>query len=112
MGSNLQCPQCSGNKTLVGVFPAYPEGTLPDDRKPVIEIDCPICYGEGRITGQRYENILRGQEIKRLRLSKGIGLRECAQRLLMMPSSLSDAEVGKWPDPRNYETLRVLVSDL
>lgn len=91
----MECPDCKGIGKLVGLFPVYAEHVPREERKPAIEFKCDLCEGYGSVPQFMERRIRKGQQLRTVRLEKKIGLRECAERIGVQPSHLSDAQRGK-----------------
>ena len=59
---------------------------------------CTRCHG----TGYEVDDKALGQEMRLVRLRKGLSLRDCAQQMGITPSYLCDLELGRrrWPAHR------------
>jgi hypothetical protein len=102
----MECPDCKGLGKLLGLFPVYAEHVPQEERKPAIEFKCDLCRGIGAVPHYMARRILKGHQLRDVRLEKQIGLRECAERLGVQPSYLSDAQRGKLPIGRIKELRR------
>ncbi len=88
------CPDCNGAKRflVVHVRPAPgEEPILPEDGM----MPCPSCRGTGEVTPEHLERYQAGQAIKRDRIRRGVGLREEAERLGILPSDYAALEHGR-----------------
>jgi hypothetical protein len=91
--SSNVCPRCDGSKKMIGMFPKYVEG---HSGPPAIELDCPICSGQGTVSSDFEERSKRGAEFHRIRVDVlGLGLREAADLWGMKASELSNIETGR-----------------
>lgn len=91
----LTCPACGGEKKVLGFFPVYEDHVPEEDRRPVIELNCPTCDGLGEITREQLTAMAAGQALKKARLDRDLGLRECAEKFDVMPIEWSYTENGK-----------------
>ena len=92
---NITCPQCKGEKEVVGIFPVYAEDVPKEKRKPVVKMPCPRCHGSGDVPEEMLEWMKKGKELKQERLDRGVGLRKEAERLGVKSSELSAVEQGR-----------------
>lgn len=67
---------------------------LIDGRVTTLELKCELCNGTGKISDEKIDWIIKGQNIKRQRLDKQISLRKAAKILGMDASNLSKMERG------------------
>ena len=86
------CPQCGGKGSFIGVGlnSQAPEG----ERLKFVEVACRLCAGRRRISRRLLARYLAGQKLKRARIERGMGLRQEAQRLGILPGELADLECG------------------
>jgi hypothetical protein len=91
----ITCPTCRGGKQVTAFFPVYAKSVPKADRKPVVDMDCPTCDGEGIITTEHATRMAAGRQLREKRLGKRLGLRRCAEAIGIKPSDLSYAEQGK-----------------
>lgn len=77
-----KCPKCNGFGKLLAILPKC------------FEMGCPTCKGAGELCGYQILRFNRGQKLRERRLSFRVGLRECAERMGIQPSRLSEAEQG------------------
>ncbi len=91
--SPLTCVECGGKGVLIGMFPRYAPG-YQGPRKPYVELTCNRCNGSGQMPAIHVEWMKTGDEMKRERLSRHMGLRAEAERRGISPSVLSKMENG------------------
>lgn len=89
------CALCRGSGHVTGLFPVYAPSVSVDQRKPVVELDCWRCGGAGVLTTEQLARIASGDARRAQRVARGVGLREEAERLGMLPSELCDIECGR-----------------
>lgn len=65
---------------------------------------CPRCEGSGKIA------VIDGEALRKHRLKKRVGLRELARRADIVPSYLSDIELGRRQP--SWETLQRILKNL
>lgn len=87
----MKCPDCESGKVAC-FFPVYVEG---HPGPAAFETDCPRCGGTCEVPDEQERWIAQGKAVKAARLSRGIGLREQAERLGMLPSVYAAMENGR-----------------
>lgn len=70
----------------------------------IIEMQCDLCNGTGKIEDEKIDWIIKGEELKKYRLRKNFSIREAARVLGMDASNLSKMERGVIK-PRNIWNL-------
>lgn len=99
MSTNMKCPDCDNGKSEPPVFIKWSPGRKPatdaDMREALEKLSvCDRCHGTGAVPEEMAEWINHGEQMRLLRLSAGVGLRDGAQMLGVRPSELSDLERG------------------
>jgi hypothetical protein len=82
------CPNCKGKKQFTAILCG--EGGC---RSGVMQ--CHTCNGLGEVTEEHYKKILIGEFKRKDRISRGLSLREEAERLGITPYELSKLEHPK-----------------
>jgi len=95
MNSELTpCPRCNAKGVMVGMFLRYADGVPQSERKPAIELECQHCCGTGQVTAEQLEKMAAGEARRQARIHRGVGLREEAENLGLLPSELAKLEAG------------------
>ena len=81
----LVCSSCKGKRVIV-ITTGWRESK---------EITCYTCKGFGQITREHSDRIIKGEVIRSDRISRGLSLRQEAQRLGMKPIELARLERGE-----------------
>jgi hypothetical protein len=89
------CPQCEGERKVPVFGIVYAPG---HKGRPGRLIKCPFCEGAGEVSERRLKWLHRGQAYREKRIAEGVGLRQRAEQLGILPSRLSGIEHGRF-DP-------------
>jgi hypothetical protein len=91
------CPDCKGHSRVPSFVRFAPEATEADQQRfydaPPAFV-CSLCQGRGIVTEEVAARFARGQELRRLRLEAGYGLRHYAEAIGILPGALSQMEQG------------------
>jgi hypothetical protein len=74
------CPHCDKGR-VEALLPRYAPDVPIDERTPTRTIPCPTCDGFGEVTQVRIDCIEAGARLRKLRIERGVGLREAGQLL-------------------------------
>ena len=85
------CPSCGGRGTLIAAHARMTDGSSRWGMK----FDCGQCDGTGEISEQYFQRYERGQQMRKERLARGVGLRQEAERRGMSPGDLCQMESGQ-----------------
>jgi len=95
----VPCPVCFGRKKLIPVVVRPAPGV---SRQEVAEslvdndgLDCPTCGCQGTITEERERRLEMGGKLRDARRSAGMGIREFAEALGVLPSVWNAIEHGR-----------------
>lgn len=88
------CELCHGRPPGTIVVARYAsEAPPPAQRVPFVP-HCRACRGSGSVPRWLAKRIQLGQQLKKRRLAAGVGLRQCAHSLGVLPSQFCEAEQG------------------
>ena len=88
------CPDCKGEKKIVGLFPCWADHVPPEDRKPYSILPCQRCNETGEVPDETPIWREKGELLKDKRISRRITLREASKRTGIDVISLSKMERG------------------
>lgn len=84
----IVCTACEGEGRVLAVLCAAGGGFWETS------LSCPICRGEGELTGEQERRMEAGRRLRSLRLSRGLSQRQMAERMGVTVEELSRREVG------------------
>ena len=105
----MQCPSCEGNKKII-VHPAYGVSVPKKKRKFLVKLPCHFCGAKGEVSNETTQWMKEGGIIKDRRIAKKLTLHKAAKLLKMLPSHLSDMEIGKIKPKTSihYDTMKII----
>lgn len=89
------CPECKGEKEVIGLFPIWSNDVPCEHRKPVISLPCSYCGRSGQVPLDKLKWRKLGGRLRNFRMRHKVSIREAASLLGIDPIKLFDYESGR-----------------